>query len=319
MLSRTVKLSLIISLALVAGYGSSCAVANQDSSQQTLAEFGQDDPRKAASIPQTSSGWTYQVPTGDAIAVIRESNICNSFSGYKIPFNRFTTEIESKSEILKSISGTYLVINWRGKNIAISNGYTVTRAKGYGNGSSETGNAPLPVSEFRAMYVHDGAVKRQITQDDNLYGIFGTLLDPLPQKQEVKYDRERARILSEILSPLLYLFIVEFEPDHPENLHGPAAEFFRSEVSNFGPSFQYFINPNGLIESDHKYLPESRASFREFMSSVEIAQISSDAYAIRYAKSNPMKIALIDEKLSDAFYFICPNSQEGVLNDTQTN
>jgi hypothetical protein len=309
MLSRPLELSLIITVPLLAISGCSSEEANLEPYKSTTVELNVDSARKENINQRISSIWTYQAPSAHRIALTDKRKICNSFSKYKIAFKPFNEPIESPSGILKSIAGRRLTITWRNKRITLSNGYTIMRSKGLDEGSGERDKAPIPASEFRAMYVHDGSVEIQISENEALYGVLGTLLDPMHQKQGASYDRERVRTLAEVLSPLLYLFIIEFEPDVPGNLNGRTAEFFRTEVSSFGQSYQYYINPTNSLKSRHQFMPQSVASFRELMSSLEIAQMSSGVYAIRYAKSNPTKIALIDEKSSDAIYFICSSSK----------
>lgn len=309
MLSRPLDFRLIITVPLLAVSGCSFEGANLEPNKSTAVEINVDSVSKTTINQRISSIWTYQAPSAHSISLSDKRKICDSFSKYKIAFTPFDEPIESPSGILNRIVGRRLTITWRNKRIALSNGYTIMRSRDLYEGSGERGKAPIPLSEFRAMYVHDGSVEIQISENEALYGVLGTLLDPLHQKQGSSHDRERSRTLAEVLSPLLYLFIVEFQPDAPGNLDGRPAEFFRTEVSSLGQSHQYYINPTNSLESRHQSISQSVMSFRELMSSLEVAQMSTGVYAIRYAKSNPTKIALIDEKSSDAIYIICSSSK----------
>jgi hypothetical protein len=247
----------------------------------------------------------YQLPKQEMISKIKKYNLCKDFDRYRVDFYKFKSEIPSHTGDITDISGSRVTVNWRRIEISISNGYTVS---GRVPQRPETdARAFSPTSRSYPMYVYDRSIELKAAADEVFYEVGGPLLDPISEVEKNRRETHDARALSEILSPLFFLYLTEYEPGNAGNLNSISAADFRTQVSTLGSDFHYYINPSKWVDMSSSRVTKNPTPPDQMLSSLAIAELNGEGYAFKFEKSKPEKLAVILSQWPDAAYLSCKN------------
>ena len=249
--------------------------------------------------------WVYQLPKQEMIFKIKKYNLCKDFDRYRVDFYKFKSEIPSYTGVITDISGSRATINWRRIEISISNGYKISGR--FTRGPETDARVFPPTSRSYPMYVYDRSIELKAASDDVFYEVGGSLLDPISEIEENRRETQDARALSEILSPLFFLYLTEYEPGNPGNLNSISAADFRTQVSTLGFDFHYYINPSKLVDMSSPRAIKNPTPLDQMLSSLAIAELDGEGYAFKFEKSKPEILAVILNQWSDAAYLSCKN------------